>query len=66
MSEKPETKHLRWWIVPPENLEKLAEIMRPVQEEAAQMSEEEINALIDEAIAEVRRERKSRNSTPWG
>lgn len=47
-----------WWVVSPENLKKIDEIMRPVQEEAAHMSEEEINAVIDEALAEVRRERK--------
>jgi hypothetical protein len=46
-----------WWVVPPENLAKLAEITRPLQEDAAKMTEEEINAVIDEAIAEVRRER---------
>lgn len=56
MSEKPDAKQVSWWIVPPENLAEIAEIMRPVQEEAAQMSEE-VNAVIDEAIAEVRRER---------
>ena len=48
-------------IVPPENLAKLKEVMRPVHEEAANMSEEEINQTIDEAIAEVRRERKAQN-----
>jgi len=48
-----------WWIVPPENLAKIDELMRPVQEEAAQMPEEEVNQIIDEAIAEVRRERKA-------
>jgi hypothetical protein len=49
-----------WWIVPPENIKKIFEIMRPVQEEAAQLPEEEVNALIDEAIAEVRRERRKK------
>jgi hypothetical protein len=44
--------------VPPENLEKIAEIMRPVQEDAAKLSEEAVNTVIDEAVAEVRRERK--------
>jgi len=51
-----------WWIVPPENIAKIAEIMRPVQEDAAKMTEEEINAVIDEALAEVRNERKQRQS----
>jgi hypothetical protein len=49
---------VKWRVVPPENLQQLAEIMRPVQEEAAQMTEEEINNVLDEALAEVRRERK--------
>jgi hypothetical protein len=51
-----------WWVVPPENLAEIAEIMRPVQEDAANMTEEEINEVIDEAIAEVRRERKQNQS----
>ncbi len=55
-------KKIRWWVIPPENLEKIAEIMRPVQEDAADMTDEEITAIIDEAIAEVRSERKSHKS----
>jgi 7,8-dihydro-6-hydroxymethylpterin-pyrophosphokinase len=51
-----------WWVVPHENLKQIQEVMRPVHEEAAQMTEEEINAAIDEAIDEVRRERKARRS----
>lgn len=47
-----------WWVIPPENLEKIEGIMRPVRDEAAQMSDAEINAVIDEAIVEARRERK--------
>lgn len=59
-------KHKRtvtWWVVPPENLAKIDELMRPVQEEAATMSEEEINSLIDDAITEVRRERRKNQSS---
>lgn len=51
-----------WWVVPPENIAEIAEIMRPVQEDAGKMTEEEINAVIDEALAEVRYERKQRQS----
>lgn len=51
-----------WWVVSPEKLAEIDELMRPVQEEAAQMSEAEVNAVIDEAIAEVRRERKHNQS----
>jgi hypothetical protein len=48
-----------WWIVPSENIAKIEEVLQPVHEEAAEMTEEEINATIDQAIAEVRRERKT-------
>jgi hypothetical protein len=56
-------RHRNWWIVPPENIAKLKELLRPVHEEAAKMTEEEINDVIDEAIAEVRRERKATRGT---
>ena len=49
-------RNVKWWAVPPENLEKVAEAMQPVQQDAANMSVEEINTAIDEAIAEARRE----------
>jgi hypothetical protein len=49
-----------WWVVPPENLAAIKEILRPVHEQAAEMTEEEINVLIDEALAEVRRESPGR------
>lgn len=58
--ENKRTYQVAWWIIPPEALAKIDEIMRPVQEEAATMSEEEVNAAIDEAIAEVRQERRER------
>lgn len=51
-----------WWVVPPENIAKIADIMRPVQEDAATMTEAEMNTLIDEVIAEVRDERQQRQS----
>ncbi len=51
-----------WWVVPPENLAEIREIMRPVHEDASKMTEEEINTVIDEALAEVRREEKLRQS----
>ncbi|MBZ0317556.1 MAG: hypothetical protein K8L91_14135 [Anaerolineae bacterium] len=46
--------------MPVENLRKIDELMRPVQEQAAQMSEEEVNQV----IAEVRRERKTYFTPP--
>ena len=56
-------RKVTWWIVPPENLAQIDELLRPVQAEAAQMPEEEVNAIIDEAIAEVRNERKNSQSS---
>src|SRR5512139_3393968 len=50
-----------WGVVPAENLRQINEIMRPVQEQAASMSENEINTAIDEAIAGVRHERKAQS-----
>ncbi len=49
-------------IIPPESLERIDELMRPVQEQAEQMTEDEVFATIDEAIAAVRHERKTRRS----
>ncbi|MBI1281435.1 MAG: hypothetical protein GC179_25130 [Anaerolineaceae bacterium] len=48
-----------YWLVPGSNLKAIQEIMRPVYEETATMSDEEIDSAIDEALSEVRRERKS-------
>ncbi len=53
-----ERRQSNWWIVPPENIAKIEEVMHNVHTEAAHMSEDEINQAIDQAIAEVRRERK--------
>jgi hypothetical protein len=47
-----------WWTVSPNNLQKIDNALRSLHEEAAQLSEDEINALIDEVIDEVRYERK--------
>jgi hypothetical protein len=51
-----------YWLVPSENLARILEIMQPVHEEAARMSEEEINQAIDETLDEVRRERKAQTN----
>jgi len=48
-----------YWLVPGTNLKTIQEIMRPVYEQTASMSDEEIDSAIDEALNEVRRERKS-------
>jgi len=47
-----------WWLIPSENISRLEQVLRPVYDQTAQMTESEINATIDEAIAEVRRERQ--------
>jgi hypothetical protein len=47
-----------YWLVPSENLSEILEIMRPLHDATEDMTEEEINAAIDEALEEVRRERK--------
>lgn len=56
-----ERRTIRVGIVPPENLARLAEVVKPLQADAEKMTEEEINSLIDEAIAEVRRDRKAKS-----
>lgn len=52
--------HTAIWVLTSEQIQAIDEIMRPVQEEAATMTEDEINTAIDEALAEVRNERKLR------
>jgi len=51
----------RYWLTPSENLRKILEIMQPVHEAAANMDEQEIDALIDEVLGEVRAEHESSN-----
>jgi hypothetical protein len=46
-----------WWVISSENLARLDEVMRPVQEEASHMTDAEIDEVISQAIAEVREER---------
>jgi hypothetical protein len=54
-----ERRQADWWIVSPDNIARIEEVLRSVHEEAAEMTEAEINAVIDQAIAEVRHERKT-------
>lgn len=54
-----ERREAHWWIVPPENIARIEEVLRDVHEEAAHLGEDEINRAIDQAIAEVRRERQT-------
>lgn len=47
------------WAVPSEEIKAIEEIMRPTHELTAQMTEDEINAVLDEALSEVRHEQKA-------
>lgn len=49
---------VKWWAVPPNNLAKIDQVMRPVQQDASQMTEAEVNALLEETLDEVRHERR--------
>ena len=53
----------RYWLIPGEHFRRIHEIMAPVHAEAANMTDEEINAVIDEAIEEVRRERREKTDS---
>ncbi len=44
-----------FWLIPGENLKAIQTIMQPVYEQSAHMSDEEIDAIIDETLDEVRR-----------
>ena len=54
--------HSSWGAVPADNIRQIAEIMRPVREEAETMSESEVDQAIDQAISGVRHERKAKGS----
>lgn len=51
-----------YWLVPGDQLKAIREIMSPVHEQTANMTDDEINAAIDEALDEVRRERPANRS----
>ena len=51
-------RQTQWWIVSSDNLSKIDEALSAVHQEAEGMDDDEINALIDEAIDEVRREQR--------
>lgn len=46
------------WTVSKQNIRELEKILQPVCQEADTMTDDEINSLIDEALDEVRSERK--------
>jgi hypothetical protein len=51
------------WEVAPEEIKAIEVLMRPTHELTTAMDEDDINNILDEAIAEVRRERKTKNGT---
>ncbi len=50
------------WAVPAEEIKAIEQLMRPTHDLTAKMTESEINAVLDEALAEVRREQKTQSS----
>jgi uncharacterized protein YhaN len=57
-----ELRERRIWQVPSENLAKINDVFAPVQAEAAELSEEEVDADIAEALSEVRGEAANRRN----
>lgn len=51
-----------YWLVPGTALKEIQKIMQPVYEQTDAMTEEALNAVIDEALDEVRREQKTHRS----
>jgi TPP-dependent 2-oxoacid decarboxylase len=48
-------RHPVYWLIPGERLKEIQEIMQPVYKQTAGMSDEEIDAIIDESLRDVRR-----------
>jgi hypothetical protein len=49
------------WTLSPDQLRAIDDVLRPVQAEAADMSEEEVKTILDEAINDVRHERQAKS-----
>ncbi len=49
----------KYWLIPGENLQTIQTIMGPIHAQNPHLSDEEIDAAIDEALDEVRHERKT-------
>lgn len=49
------------WTLSTEQLRAIDDVLRPVQAEAAGMSEEEVKTILDEAINDVRHERQAQS-----
>jgi hypothetical protein len=56
-------RRVAYWIVPGEHLAKIREILQPVHEEikASGMTSAEVDDLLDDALQEVRRERRAQS-----
>ena len=52
-------RQVRYWLVSGEVIGQLQDIMTPVHAQASHMSDTEIDTLIDEALYEVRHERRN-------
>lgn len=50
------------WSVDPAAIQELETLLKPVHAQASIMTDEEIEQTLDEALAEVRRERKTQSS----
>ena len=57
-----ELRERRVWQVPSDNLAKINDVFAPVQAETAELSEEEVDADIAEALSEVRSETANRRN----
>ena len=51
-----------YWLIPGESLKVIQAIMKPVYEQSAHMSDEEIDSTIDQALDEVRREQRAKTN----
>jgi RecG-like helicase len=52
-------RHASYWLVPGDQLKPIQQIMRPVYEATQHLDDEEIDAAIDQALDEVRREHQA-------
>ncbi len=52
------------WEVPAQEIRAIEHLMQPIHTLTAEISDEEINSVIDEAVHEVRHERKIPDSLP--
>jgi hypothetical protein len=51
----------RYWLIPAQDLSPIQDILQDVNKETSDMSEDEINSIIDESLEEVRNESRRKN-----